>query len=430
MGILDGHTILRFTHAYDTAGGVEQYLNSLNRVMLKRNRMTIIQLNLPDHTSELLPEIEKIGQGTLKQIPMTPEIARQVPNSASENQMIMGNLLFLAKELTRDLIYYNRMLNPLLRFMSPPVPYRSYNREPGDVMKISREIFEHNKISLVVLHLAGGRGGYEIIRESRKRDIPCVILNHFSNKWLKRRGIREQSRSVQGVGGVSGIDVPGYIRNKFANLSDGIDVDLFSRDSSIRINKKQESTALLVSRLVPEKGHMDLLKAMRKLHDEGCKVNAVFAGRKDDGVFLSRIEQAIETLRLKGKVVITGKLSQIELKNQYLESDVVVLPSYSEGLGRVLIEAQAMQLPVIAYNTGGVSEALRNNVTGFLVGKGDLDSLAARLKQLLTEPDLCRRFGDNGRAFVQDNFSLRRLSEKHEKWYLSNIYTGDDPRTS
>ena len=57
MGALDGHTILRFTHSYDEAGGVEQYLNNLNSILLEHNRMTIIQLYLPNESS-LFSEIE------------------------------------------------------------------------------------------------------------------------------------------------------------------------------------------------------------------------------------------------------------------------------------------------------------------------------------------------------------------------------------
>ena len=99
----------------------------------------------------------------------------------------------------------------------------------------------------------------------------------------------------------------------------------------------------------------------------------------------------------------------------------MVLPSNSEGLGRVLIEAQAMKKPVVAYSSGGISEALLHGETGFLVKTGDVDALAERISFLLENRTERLCMGEHGRAFVSRKFSISALVRRHEAFYLNTI---------
>jgi len=90
-------------------------------------------------------------------------------------------------------------------------------------------------------------------------------------------------------------------------------------------------------------------------------------------------------------------------------------------LGRVLLEAQAIQRPVLAYDTGGVRDALLQSESGLLVSSGDIQALADAIHALLTDPVKAARMGRRGREFVTRNFSLAALVAKHESFYLTAL---------
>lgn len=120
---------------------------------------------------------------------------------------------------------------------------------------------------------------------------------------------------------------------------------------------------------------------------------------------------------LAERVRFLGRLSGNDLRDWYAASDVVVLPSSSEGLGRVLLEAQAMEKPVIAYDSGGVPEALAPEESGFLVKPADAATLAVRMRFLLDHPVTAAQMGRCGRQFVLTHFQVESLVERHERLY-------------
>ena len=101
---------------------------------------------------------------------------------------------------------------------------------------------------------------------------------------------------------------------------------------------------------------------------------------------------------------------------------MVAFPTYHhEGLGRVIVEAQAMQTPVVAYATGGVPEGIVEGRTGFLVPTGDITGLTARLRELLASSSLRTSMGTRGREAAETHFSLAALADRHERFYLRVI---------
>ena len=93
------------------------------------------------------------------------------------------------------------------------------------------------------------------------------------------------------------------------------------------------------------------------------------------------------------------------------------LPSLKEGLPLTILEAMAAGLPVVASDVGGVREAVTDGVTGFLVPRGDVNALAARLAQLLADPSLRARMGPAGRARYEADFRVEVMAEKTFKVY-------------
>jgi glycosyltransferase involved in cell wall biosynthesis len=124
---------------------------------------------------------------------------------------------------------------------------------------------------------------------------------------------------------------------------------------------------------------------------------------------------------MEGRVLFLGEKSAEEIREFYATSTIVVLPSYSEGLSRVILEAQSMAKPVVAYEIGAMSDIVLPDETGFLVRTGDINALADKLALLLENETACVRMGRRGRQFVSTAFSITSLLQRHEAFYLGAL---------
>jgi glycosyltransferase involved in cell wall biosynthesis len=263
---------------------------------------------------------------------------------------------------------------------------------------------------------------------SQNYEVPYLICNHFSNVWFKRVGLREQVAGAAGVGGVSSRDVPKYLKSIFVNLLDGINAEFFSKAVLPKEEDREEDFIItLPARICEGKGHTDIILAADKLNKIGYIFKIFFAGREDSSSYKVFLQKRIDQLNL-GKIInFTDHLNRVQLRDLYAKSSVVVMPTYGEGLGRVLLEAQSMELPVIAYNTGGVPDAVLPGKTGYLVKKGDAEQLADRIETLMKDKEKRIKMGQEGRKLIMEKFSLTRLAERHENWYLRAMRRKENP---
>lgn len=388
---LDGLTLFRFAHMWRHAssGGVEGYLWNLNRVLLERNNMRILQMYLVREGESFRIEIEKVGRGELVWIP-------SIFRTSSGGQLGIARR-FCAKFSGRQgfefAVNHDILLSTLASYQT----------------------------SLGVFHWISEDSG-PVIDYFHAGDIPFVVVHHFQNARLKRRMVRNQISKAVAVAGVTGTDVPDFIRGRFANLSDAVDTEFFCPDKALPLeNKVERPMILLPSRVYQEKGHLDAARAMVWLARTGVKVVLAFVGRVENQSFIEKLMQVASDEGLQERVFLVGEVRPEELRDWYAASDLVVLPSYSEGLPRVLLEAQAMERPVVAYAVGGVAEAIQDRETGFLVRVGDFQGLAIRLSELLADEAKRREMGERGRNFIIRNFSLNSLALRHEGFYAKAI---------
>lgn len=117
-------------------------------------------------------------------------------------------------------------------------------------------------------------------------------------------------------------------------------------------------------------------------------------------------------------IALLGQLPPSEVPSFLAAVDVLAVPSYDEGLPRVVLEAMAMQVPVVASNVGGIPEAVQDAGTGSLVRPGDAEALAAALDRILDDSGLASRLGEAGRQRVRKVFDAaegwRRLAALHD----------------
>jgi glycosyltransferase involved in cell wall biosynthesis len=409
--------ILRYAHAFaNGGGGVEQHLEHLDRALLERNAWTIIRILLSNQESPLHEECTPIGRGRLVRmfVPVrgsdVPEILRQ-DNQSETNAWLREHL--------RDWLLCNPVLWRLWgrRYvLRRPIPRRI--GEPDDIYSIVSDLISRHGVNLVMLHFQGGADAEDVIRAAQAHGVPFAVENHFANDRFRHLAMRKHALLADGVAGVSGVQVPRYLAGRFVNLSNGIDTVFFSRRNVSIPANGGPPVLLLPARIVRNKGHLDLIGAARELARNTILFEVHFAGREEPGQFADLLRAAIRTAGLESRVRFLGVLNQVRLREAYAAASVVALPTYHhEGLPRVLVEAQAMGLPVVAYNNGGVAEAMQPRQTGFLVRPGDTVGLAARLRELLENPALRGTIGRAGRSFVEKRFSLSALAARHEIFY-------------
>jgi glycosyltransferase involved in cell wall biosynthesis len=124
-----------------------------------------------------------------------------------------------------------------------------------------------------------------------------------------------------------------------------------------------------------------------------------------DGPLRQELERAVA--RGLPPTALLGRLSSADVPSFLAAVDVLAVPSYDEGLPRVVLEAMAMCRPVVASRVGGIPEAVQDDINGLLVPCGDADALATSLGRVLDDPDLALRLGVAGRKRVVEEFEAR-----------------------
>jgi glycosyltransferase involved in cell wall biosynthesis len=122
---------------------------------------------------------------------------------------------------------------------------------------------------------------------------------------------------------------------------------------------------------------------------------------------------------VRSRVHFLGTVSLHELLQQYAQADLLVLPSvWHESYGLPVAEAMASAVPVIAARCGGVPELVEDGVTGLLVPRMDVDTLAATMRELLSDPQRLHEMGNAGRLRAERLLSWKRSAERLERVYL------------
>ena len=169
-----------------------------------------------------------------------------------------------------------------------------------------------------------------------------------------------------------------------------------------------------VGRLSPEKGFDILIRAIAGLVQQGANVELAIAGEGDERPAL---ESLIAGQGLSDRVHLLGFRSDtIEL---YQAFDIFALSSLREGLPNVILEAMALEVPVVATHVAGVPKVITNEADGLLIPPSDVQSLAAAIGRLTSDELFRRRLAVAGRETIEKRFSFARRMER-----VANVYDG------
>jgi glycosyltransferase involved in cell wall biosynthesis len=212
----------------------------------------------------------------------------------------------------------------------------------------------------------------------------------------------------------------------------GLDLDKFSGHNSFakrdRFRKHfhisdNELAIGIIGRIVPVKNHSMFVSVAKNISGKyGKKVKFVVIG---DGDMREQMESEFIASGLdysyfpdnprEATVICTSWQTDMDVVIAGL--DIIALTSHNEGTPLSLIEAQAASKPVVSTNVGGVTDVVINGVTGFIVAPGDVDAFSKSIAQLIDDPALREKFGNESSQSVKDKFSYQRLVKDMSAYY-------------
>jgi glycosyltransferase involved in cell wall biosynthesis len=203
------------------------------------------------------------------------------------------------------------------------------------------------------------------------------------------------------------------VAEKYVTIRSGIELDRFRVPARPREAVRAElgipQGAVVVgtvTRLSRQKAPLDFVAAAAQVAAQRRDVHFVIVG---DGPLRAEVEAQVSALGLAGRVRLTGLRRDVpDLLHSF---DIFALTSLWEGLPRVLPQAMAAGLPIVATAVDGNAEAVTDGVNGFLIPAGDPSAMAAALLQMLNGPDLRREMGQVGQAMVEEFGAVKMVQD-------------------
>ncbi len=191
---------------------------------------------------------------------------------------------------------------------------------------------------------------------------------------------------------------------------------VFMINNAVKIQEKKTSwnddrfQVLFLGTLIKRKGVEDLLNAIWLLKQED-KIGNMYFVIAGTGAEKERLEKMCEKMELSAYIRFIGWVSGVQKEELFLDSQLVVLPSYDEGLPMSMIEAMSHGIPVVATDVGDVSMAVCEGGNGFLIDPGDLRALADRIK-IVSDKAIFTKMSERSREIAGNRFSAVDFFEK------------------
>jgi len=296
---------------------------------------------------------------------------------------------------------------------------------------IAKNIYWPDRFDLIVTQdpFLTGLTGWLI---KKRFKIPLLVHSHgdfWQNRyWLKERWFNPiflflSKFLVDGADGIrvvsSGIRDKlvrqGVNQSKIRVIPTPVDLDKFEKFNEAKVEsfrKKYQDRKVIINvgRKDPSKDYKTLYKAIGLVYADYKKIAFWQVGAN---VYLQKKIRADENLILTS----TGKIDQQELIDYYHAADIYVSSSCHESFGKVLIEAMATGLPVVATATTGSKEIIKDGVNGFLVPIGDSKALSKKILYLFNNPDKAKKIGQAGKDMVRERFNQEKIIGKIIKFW-------------
>ena len=215
-----------------------------------------------------------------------------------------------------------------------------------------------------------------------------ILQNNSDRKKLLKLKITSKNKSIV---------IPGS----------GVDLDYFYPEE--KIFDQHLIKLLFPSRLIKEKGIMELIRACLLLEEANIPIKLYIAGKIDEGNRSSLKKEEIAALKKLKNVIFMGHIE--DMRNLYRKVDIVVLPSWREGLSKALLEAAAMEKAIITTNVPGCKEIVKHMETGLLVNVNNPLQIKESIMKIYNNPVLIKKFGKTARLRVKKKFEVKKINK-------------------
>jgi colanic acid/amylovoran biosynthesis glycosyltransferase len=212
----------------------------------------------------------------------------------------------------------------------------------------------------------------------------------------------------------------GFPREKMEVLYSGHNLNAYLP----AVKPRNRNLVLFVGRLIEKKGCSYLLRAVAKVAEVHPEVELAIVGA---GPLLEPLQDLAKSLRINCRFL--GKLMDPEPGNSvqdwmrsarvFCAPSVTASDGNTEGQPAVFVEAHALGLPAVSFQTAGIGEAVLHGETGLLAPEKDVDALAAHILRLLTDDALWQRFSERGLSWVRERFDIDLLTQQLERVYIN-----------
>ena len=267
---------------------------------------------------------------------------------------------------------------------------------------------------------------------ARLTGVKSIIHVHAKcDDWIGSR-VFWAMKQADGIIGVSqfvaqSVIAQGYPSAKVHYVHNSIDVSDWNYSTDGSAVRREFGVApdvpllTLISRVVPSKGHEQLLKAVAMVKAKVPCFKVLIVGDDDPGVlqegysYIAELRKLTHELGLSEHVIFSGYRADVQ---QILAaSDLYTLPASDEGFGLSFLEAMAMKKAIIALDSGGAPEVVEHGKSGLLSLPGDIPRLAENILTLINNPALRSQMGEYGRMRVEQHFNAPRMAKDVEHIY-------------
>ena len=406
-----------------------------------------MELNLKSTDSLPRESGQRPGQTPLHILTLTPFFPSR------ENEVggcfVKEPLDVLAKlGVASSVIAVSPIYNPRHPIPEAPAHWLRYPQIPGTIglptaglflyARLMRTVADlHKKRPIDVIHAhAALPGGHAASLLARRLRLPYFVTVHGLDVfntcflegapalWRRRVSIKvyEDANTVvcvsHRVQQILNDGMPGAVRG--AVVYNGTDCDLFSPESppsgSAASDHRNNSSPeiLVVGNLIAGKGQHLVLRAVHRLASSFPQLRCHVIG---EGPERASLEALARELGIGERVRFAGRQSRLAVASAMRNCTVFALPSRSEGLGCVYLEAMACSMPVIACREQGIEELIEHQKNGWLISPDSLDELSHGLEALLRSPDRALQIGASARQTI-----LNGLTLAHQAHNLATLY--------